>query len=798
MAASLSTAQDARGDLNIGALIAGKVKNSLAMSAEERKAREKEIELLKEKDASGKATQEDIVRLGQLEAQDAERKQPGLKGIKNSFFTKAMMSEFGGDRLRRTKGTFSKNPDDTQDPSLTKEQRFSALLDKAARPASAPAAPAAPVASDDLGPMDYGDGNAQTPTPQQGSLEKLLEIIKSQYNTLSSRVNAIGSEEQKNVEEKGKTNLELSRINSVLESFKQYFNKDNELKETENQIEKEKVEIELDKEQDAKVASEQSSLAGQVDVAREGDTETLEEQDKEKGGKGGGILGTLMKGVGGLFRMFGPKKGGGPGKGATQYTKPIGPQPMNSPSPWAAKGAGDRGGMFGGGGFTPRMPSAPTTPTPLNKGGVVPPNDTSEKPTKMAAGSFITDRPTRTKLSPGSSVIPLNRNNSLGKMFQKAGEGMPGSKEADPMTKVMQLPTQVGGGLLLTALNNVMDKLGGLGSMLKGPIKQIAAPVAGMFGLPATVLGGLFGAPAQAATIDPMQNGMDNGGFLEKLKGMFKNKSTGPGTTPPGAGGADLGASMRAGETIQAQDPNGPGGFIQGGSGLGSEGGQNTNRGYATHYHLTPPSNDPAGWADSRAVAKTAATMMLNRGSKIWFGNINQWATPDNLDAQIAAEQQAHTQPGRTQGGIDMQEQSPDGNMRLKFPLKVTNVTQDINGGSGRTARIIGTNVRLAHGAAGSANSIESSTAPQVATQQQPVALPGASNPSTQTPSRSTTGLTVTPEMRAAAPDLSAVLLAQQQRQQAQQKQQVKPTGLSLSVGTTDPTGIDTSFWFRP
>ena len=796
MAASLGTSQKGQGDLNLGALIAGKVKNSLAMSAEERKAREEEIKLLREKDASGKATQQDIVRLGQLEEQDKERKQPGLKGIKNSFFTKAMMSEFGGDRKRRLVGTFSKNPDATRDPSLTKEQRFSALLDKAARPASAPAAPAAPVASDDLGPMDYGDGNAQAPTPQQGSLEKLLEIIKSQYSTLSSRVNAIGSEEQKNVEEKSKTNVELSRINSVLESFKQYFNKDNELKETENQIEKEKVEIELDKEQDAKVASEQSSLAGQVDVAREGDTETLEEQGNKGGG---GILGTLMKGVGGLFRMFGPKKGGGPGKGATQYTKPIGPQPMNSPSPWAAKGAGDRGGMFGGGGFTPRMSSEPTTPTPLNKGGVIPPADTGEKPTKMAAGSFITDRPTQTKLRPGSSVIPLNRNNSLGKMFQKAGEGMPGSKQADPMTKVMQLPTQVGGGLLLTALNNVMSKLGGLGRMLKGPIKQIAAPVAGMFGLPATVLGGLFGAPAQAATIDPMQNGMDNGGFLEKLKGMFKNKSTGPGTTPPpGAGGADLGASMRAGETIQAQDPNGPGGFIQGGSGLGSEGGQNTSAGYATHYHLTPPTPDEAGLAQSRSVAFTAAQMMLNRGSKVWFGNIEEWAQPGTLADQIAREQVAHSQPRRTYGGIDMQEQAPDGNMRLKFPLKVTNVTQDISGGSGRTARIMGTNVRLAHGAAGSANSIESSTAPQVATQQQPVALPGASNPSTQTPSRSTTGLTVTPEMRAAAPDLSAVLLAQQQRQQAQQKQQVKPTGLSSAISTTDPTGIDITFWFKP
>ena len=793
MAASLGTSQKGQGDLNLGALIAGKVKNSLAMAAEERKAREEEIKLLREKIASGKQTQEDIVRLDQLEKQDKERKEGG---ISKSFFAKAMMSEFGGDRLRRTKGTFSKNPDDTQDPTLTKQERFAALLDKAARPAAPPPTPAAPVATDDIDPMDYGDANAQAPTPQQGSVEKLLEIIKSQYSTLSSRVSSLGSEEQKNVTEKNKTNMELSRMNGVLETFKQYFNKGNELKETENQIERDKIDAELEKQQDDKASAEQFNMSAQTDVAG---VSELDEEDKLQRTKGGGILDTVMNSVGGLFKMFGGggKGAGGTAKGATQYTKPIGPQPMNSKSPWAAKGASDRGGMFGKEGFTPRLDSKPTSPTPLNKGGIVPPVP-NQKTTKMAGGSFITDRPTQTNLAPGSSVIPLNRNNSLGKMFQQAGQGMPGSKEAEPMTKVMQLPTQVGGGLLLTALNGVMDKLGGLGSMLKGPIKQIAAPVASMFGLPATVIGGLFGGPAQAATIDPMQNGMDNGGFLDKLKGMFGKKSTGPGgtTTPPGAGGADLGASMRAGETIQAQDPNGPGGFIQGGSGLGSEGGQNTTSGYATHYHLTPPSNDAAGWAEARAVAKTSAQMMLNRGSKIYFGNIKQWANPANLDAQIAAEQQAHTQPGRTQGGIDMQEQGPDGNMRLKFPLKVTNVSQDISGGSGRTARVIGTNVRLAHGAAGSANSVESAAMPQVANQP-PVALPGADP---RQPTAANPLLTPAAPSAPAVPQVEGALgaIIRQNQAAAAQKQQVGPTGLSATLGTTDPTGIDTSFWFRP
>jgi hypothetical protein len=120
---------------------------------------------------------------------------------------------------------------------------------------------------------------------------------------------------------------------------------------------------------------------------------------------------------------------------------------------------------------------------------------------------------------------------------------------------------------------------------------------------------------------------------------------------------------------------------------------------------------------------------MLARGSTIYFGNLKQYAVSGDdakLQQQIAAEQNAHTQPGRTQGGIDMQEKSSSGSMALKFPLKVTNVTQDINSGSGRTARVQGTNVRLAHGAKGSANSIESSVAPAQRTAASPSATPSA------------------------------------------------------------------------
>jgi len=43
---------------------------------------------------------------------------------KRFYFNRALGFELGGDRIARTRGTFSKNPDATLDPSLTKQQRY--------------------------------------------------------------------------------------------------------------------------------------------------------------------------------------------------------------------------------------------------------------------------------------------------------------------------------------------------------------------------------------------------------------------------------------------------------------------------------------------------------------------------------------------------------------------------------------------------------------------------------------------------------------------------------------------------
>lgn len=745
----------------LSAYVAGKIGAAAKMARDERKSRDEEVKSLQEK---GELSDEEQQRLDFLTEQQG--------GRKGSFFGKALVREFGGDRARRLQGTFSKNPEASKDPALTKEQRFAAVLDRA-KPADDPVQPETPFQPTIPG-LETAMGEQETPNV----LEKAFDKIAKSYDAIADRVSSLASEEKQSVSNDNSNNKFLSNITSGLQSLKEYFKRDNDLKDNENDIESQQLELALDRQDDAEMTAKQASMEMGSDLS--GQTSVAGEPGSDEGGgrAGGGMGGMLMKFGGNLLKLIGKGRGGGAKAGAIRpqaraYNAPVGPQPMNSPSPWAAAGPGEMGNAAG---FVPRMPAGVT---PMSKGGVIP---------KLAPGGIV-DNPTVTNLNPGDAVVPLNRNNALSKTLNSATEGSSGKDITDPMSKVMQLPSQVGGGLMLSLLADVMKKLGGIGSMLKPVLAPLAGPLAGAFGLPPTIINAMFGGAAQAATFDPSKY------FDGESESETGGKDgTTPSTTPPGMGGADLGASMREGETIQAQDPNGPGGFIQGGSGKGSEGGQNTTGGYATHYHLTPPSNDANGWAQSRSVAFTSAKMMLARGSKIHFGNVKRDAHPGISDAElqslIAAEQQAHTKPGRTQGGIDMQE-SQNGNMRLKFPLKVTNVTNDISGGSGRTARIIGTNVRLAHGAAGSANSVESAAMPQVANQP-PVALPGAD------PNRlGAANPLLTPAPPAApVPQVSGALGAIIRQNQAAAQRQRSDLSSTLQYSVYNPSGINSLYQF--
>lgn len=156
----------------------------------------------------------------------------------------------------------------------------------------------------------------------------------------------------------------------------------------------------------------------------------------------------------------------------------------------------------------------------------------------------------------------------------------------------------------------------------------------------------------------------------------------------------------------------GPGGFLQGGSGAGAE------FGYPIHFHLGPPPTErnESGALKVRNVAFSAIKLMLARGSSVYLGNIKTPVPPGASDSRIkeliAREQAAHSP--RNYGAIDIQESNPNfpaakagwPGSKIPFPFAVGPVSSSLEGG-GRTATIIGSGgVRLAHGASGSSASI--------------------------------------------------------------------------------------------
>ena len=156
----------------------------------------------------------------------------------------------------------------------------------------------------------------------------------------------------------------------------------------------------------------------------------------------------------------------------------------------------------------------------------------------------------------------------------------------------------------------------------------------------------------------------------------------------------------------------GSGGFIQGASGDGKE----DQGSYGVHFHLSPPNMTEDGYKKARDVAFAAVKSMLDRGSRIYLGNIDDYiptgASDSQIKSMILSEQKAHSKKGRTQGGIDLQEINPNvgptiaglPGSKIAFPLAVGKVRSlSSGGGYGREAEVLGSGgVTLAHGAAGS------------------------------------------------------------------------------------------------
>jgi murein DD-endopeptidase MepM/ murein hydrolase activator NlpD len=483
---------------NLAGAIGEKIGSALTMAAGARRRRDQEIEELNNKEDK---TEEEKQRLKDLQSQ-------GYGFIAK----KALGTEFGGDLRRRTKGFFQMNPDDQDDPALDKKKRFEALL--RAQPVGNQTAPGetpqAPKAVQDGGVL----GSFAT-----GIIEKI--------SLLSKKVDDL-----KKVEQKDQTPKTVVNLSKNVGSIRRFFSKNNKIEEEQVKIAQQQLEQQKEDAADAKQARAEAAAENRNRTAGSSDID-----NRRNGSSLKGLLGGVLDFAGDLLgfgRRGGGRRGGGGGRrgggllgmfgrrgrrrgmsrsmsrGRTQYTAPIGPQPMNSSTPWARKSAGERGGMFGQGGFSPRMESSPR---------------------KMASGGIV-DNPTT-----GQAVIPQN------KLTEAVKTNQDNVKKADPFAKVMQLPTMAAGALLMSTVGNVVNNLGGVSKLFRPVLSRMFVPAATAFGLPANLISAFFGAPAQAAGLRKPENALKDG---QKGSSGGGGSGTSPGVTPGSTmtGGIVTGGSL--------------------------------------------------------------------------------------------------------------------------------------------------------------------------------------------------------------------------------------------------------------
>lgn len=508
---------------NLAGAIGEKIGSALTMAAGARRRRDQEIEELNNKEDK---TDEEKQRLKDLQSQGF-----GFIG------KKALGAEFGGDLRRRTKGFFQMNPDDQDDPALDKKKRFEALLraqpvGKQTPPGEAPQAPRTVQDSGVLGSFATG----------------ILEKI----SLLSKKVDDL-----KKVEQKDQTPKTVVNLSKNVGSIRRFFSKNNKIEEEQVKIAQQQLEQQKEEAADAKqaraeaAAENRNRTAGSSDIDNRRDGSTLKglfgglldfagdmlgfgRRGRRGGGRrrggrrGGGFLG-------GLFGRRGRRRGASRSmsRGRTQYTAPVGPQPMNSSTPWARRSAGERGGMFGQDGFTPRMESSPTK---MASGGVIKKSKITP-PEKLASGGIV-DNPTT-----GQAVIPQN------KLTEAVKTNPDNVKKADPFAKVMQLPTMAAGALLMSTVGNVINNMGGVSKLFRPVLQRMFVPAATAFGLPANLITAFFGGDGAVA------KGLTGGGKGGQGKG--KGKTGGGGDSSTGGGGATPGSTITGGTITGGQSIDG-------------------------------------------------------------------------------------------------------------------------------------------------------------------------------------------------------------------------------------------------
>lgn len=193
-------------------------------------------------------------------AADARRKDPNKIKKGNAYYLKkALGFQFGGDLVNRTKGTFSKDPTDVQDPALGRSGRFSAQVQPS---------------------YDIQQGPLQAETDNTNGIDKAFSNLIVRFDGL------LDAKDKKNEV----VQLGLDLTNEVTEETKEEVKESNKVKKESIKVQEDFIGFEADQKDTAQVAKREFDTEQTLDTTdlntydntREDEDSDEEDDDRER------------------------------------------------------------------------------------------------------------------------------------------------------------------------------------------------------------------------------------------------------------------------------------------------------------------------------------------------------------------------------------------------------------------------------------------------------------------------------------------------------------------------------------
>jgi len=404
-------------------------------------------------------------------------KDSGVETGRGYFFGKALASQFGGDLINRTKGTFSQDPSVTQDPALSKEQRFKGGIQNELNSVK-----------------DILDDGGTQEKPLRSWLTPLLDTIAINNKKIADGLRDIGNQNRESTGTE-KEQSQAAKENLGFFSFlTDYLKKDNALEAQELALQKERMERAKAALEDAQSDRIERMLEapGIKGISGEDDAgATARKKIGEGGGKSDGILANLVEGITeGLAEGFAEKF-------LDRFGKDRKPKKfLDRLNPF--KRDGGKKDYYSSAVDSSRNSARNINKTKgwkgklLNMGSRLMFAEGTAPESRIAPG--LVTRPTTGSLGRDDAVVPLSSNNPIADLFDdvnrarnKGGSTVNREREAKLLQDTTLAVPQVAAGITLGSLGSLVPGLGAAPEVSEYLIK-FAEEKSKQFGLPPNII----------------------------------------------------------------------------------------------------------------------------------------------------------------------------------------------------------------------------------------------------------------------------------------------------------------------